>query len=365
VRAYFAQVFRIVRPLPNTIFGGEPVDAVFFPSRQVRRDYYGTFWAPEPLTPGTIYTAVSHVPTWTPASLHEPPDGPDAVPSQYLDSGQLPNRARALALQVVAHAPSRYQRVVALSTYLRTHYRYTLELGRVPPGHDPVEWFLFDRRAGYCEQFATAETLMLRSLGIPARLITGYAPGDYSPVLREAVVRERDAHAWVQVWFPGHGWAPVDPSPGYSAVPTTHVPVGWPSPGFMGAVPHLTVGAISGLLDSPGPAWLMLPGVLAAALVVAACLARRGRSRIGSPPAERLALVAVYERLQRRRERRRAPPETPCEYLNAIAASDSRGLLHDVTEALNQGAYAGRWPSRTEVDGLRRRLRAERRGPRP
>src|SRR5204862_7560665 len=88
-----------------------------------------------------------------------------------------------------------------------------LQLGHVPPGEDPVDWFLFDAGIGYCEQFATAETLMLRALGIPARLVTGYATGDYDPVLNQAVVRERDAHAWVEAYFPGHGWVPFDPTP--------------------------------------------------------------------------------------------------------------------------------------------------------
>ena len=80
----------------------------------------------------------------------------------------------------------------------------------MPAGRDPVDWFLFDAKIGYCEQFATAETLMLRSLGIPARLATGYSTGDYNPVLDQSIVREHDAHAWVEVWT-GRWWA-YDPT---------------------------------------------------------------------------------------------------------------------------------------------------------
>ncbi|TMG11228.1 MAG: transglutaminase domain-containing protein, partial [Chloroflexi bacterium] len=71
---------------------------------------------------------------------------------------------------------------------------------------------------------ATAETLMLRSLGIPARLATGYGTGDYDPLLNQAVVREHDAHAWVEVWFSGHGWVPVDPTPGVAPLAATRFP---------------------------------------------------------------------------------------------------------------------------------------------
>jgi transglutaminase-like putative cysteine protease len=365
VGTYFVQVFRIVRPLPNAILGAEPVDRVFYPSTQVRRDHYGTFWAPEPLRPGTIYSAVSHLPAWTPEGLRREADGPNDVEPQYLEANQLSKRARALALQVTSHEQGRYQKVAALTAYLQVHYRYTVELGRTPPGHDPIEWFLFDRRAGYCEQFATAEILMLRSLGIPARLVTGYAPGEYSSVLKQAVVRERDAHAWVEVSFPGNGWVPVDPSPGYAALPAARFPASWPALNFLGAVPHLTLGAVSGVLGLSSLAWLMVAVGVAAALVLVAQVAHRARQRPRRQPVERLALLAVYERLQRRLGRRRAPPETPREYRDAIAASDSQGLLHDVTEAVNRGAYAGRWPTRAEVDGLHRRLRSTRRRPRP
>ncbi|HUY73597.1 MAG TPA: transglutaminase-like domain-containing protein [Candidatus Dormibacteraeota bacterium] len=74
-------------------------------------------------------------------------------------------------------------------------YRYTLALPPAPAGTDPVDWFLFDVKTGYCKPFATAQTLMLRSLGIPARLATGCSTGEYDPVRGQSVDREHNAHA--------------------------------------------------------------------------------------------------------------------------------------------------------------------------
>src|SRR6185312_4005853 len=128
----------------------------------------------------------------------------------YYDAGALSLGARDLAHKVAAGTTNEFDAVMALTTYLQHNYRYTLDLPRVPTGRDPVDWFLFDVRTGYCEQFATALELMVRELGIPSRIATGYATGDYDPILNQAVVRERDAHAWVEVYFAGHGWVPVD-----------------------------------------------------------------------------------------------------------------------------------------------------------
>ena len=162
---------------------------------------------------GLAHSVVSYIPDLSAARLEQ--DGsivtgsmPKAMDA-YLEKGSLSLRARELALQLVENTTSQYGAVIALTSYLQHSYTYTLDLGHVPPGRDPVDWFLFDVKAGYCEQFATAAVLMFRSVGIPARLVTGYATGDYDPVLNQAVVRERDAHAWVEVWFPHDGCSPT------------------------------------------------------------------------------------------------------------------------------------------------------------
>jgi hypothetical protein len=100
----------------------------------------------------------------------------------------------------------------AVERHLREDYSYTLEL----PDHevpDPLAYFLFTRRKGHCEYFASAMTVMLRALGIPARLATGFQSGVYNSITDLWVIRASDAHTWVEAWIPGHGWTTFDPTP--------------------------------------------------------------------------------------------------------------------------------------------------------
>ena len=257
----------------------------------------------------------------------------------------------------------RYDTVLALTTYLQRTYHYSLQLSPVPQGRDPVDWFLFGVKTGYCEQFASAETLMLRSLGIPARLATGYSTGDYDPVLDQAVVRERDAHAWVEVWFQGHGWVPVDPTPGVAPVAAATFPNHWAAGGIARLIPHLAIGAPLGALGSVGLFALVPPALGIAVMFVltwAWLRRRRWRGRVASRARGEPELLRLYERLQRRTGRRRAPPETPLEYLDRIEAQMDAHvvapLLAEVTEAVNEGAYGGRWPDPKKVRELAERL---------
>jgi hypothetical protein len=84
---------------------------------------------------------------------------------------------------------------------------------------DAVEYFLFEQKRGYCEQFSSSLAVMARSLGIPARIATGYVPGEYNPFTGLHEVRASDAHAWVEVYFPGYGWSTFDPTPSFDSTP--------------------------------------------------------------------------------------------------------------------------------------------------
>ncbi|MDT7572984.1 MAG: protein-glutamine gamma-glutamyltransferase [Actinomycetota bacterium] len=125
----------------------------------------------------------------------------------------LPDRVRGLSAELVSAAPTRYDAVVAVETWLRTHATYTLDSPVPARGEDAVDRFLFVDRIGFCEQFAAAETVLLRAAGIPARLATGLAAGVPGSNGRR-VFRERDLHAWVEVFYPGVGWSPSDPTAG-------------------------------------------------------------------------------------------------------------------------------------------------------
>jgi Transglutaminase-like superfamily/Domain of unknown function (DUF4129) len=118
-----------------------------------------------------------------------------------------------LARRVTAGAASPYDRAVAVEQFLRANFAYTLTPGAPPAGVDPEENFLFGSRAGYCQYFATAMADMLRSLGVPVRLVNGYGPGTYDQQRHRFVVRESDAHTWPEVYFPSYGWIPFEPTP--------------------------------------------------------------------------------------------------------------------------------------------------------
>lgn len=123
-------------------------------------------------------------------------------------------RTADLARQIVAQAGATtpYDQAKAIERYLRETITYNERITVPPAGVDPVEWFLFDVQEGYCTYYATAMVSMLRSLGIPARIAAGFAQGTYDPSLGEYVVRERDAHTWVEVYFPGYGWVEFEPT---------------------------------------------------------------------------------------------------------------------------------------------------------
>ena len=131
---------------------------------------------------------------------------------QYLELPQLDPRIPDLARRDTRAAPTDSERARVLANHLRRDYAYTLEL----PSHeveDPLAYFLFDRKKGHCEYFASAMAIMLRTLGIPSRLVTGFQSGIWNPITELYVIRASDAHTWVEAWLPGRGWTTFDPTP--------------------------------------------------------------------------------------------------------------------------------------------------------
>lgn len=133
----------------------------------------------------------------------------------YLQLPRMDPRIAQLAQQVTAGATNAYERASLLEEHLRTRYGYTLEMPFT--GDDPIAGFLFDQRRGHCEYFASAMTILLRTLGIPARLVNGFLPGEYNDISELYVVRASDAHSWVEAYFPNYGWIPFDPTPAAGA----------------------------------------------------------------------------------------------------------------------------------------------------
>ncbi len=130
---------------------------------------------------------------------------------------EVPARVKELALQLTAAGPTPYDRAHAIEQYLRT-FPYTLDVPRPPANQDLVDYFLFDLRKGYCDYYASAMVVLARAAGIPARLAVGYASGTYNLNSSRFIVTQADAHSWVEVYFPGIGWVPFEPTAGLPAI---------------------------------------------------------------------------------------------------------------------------------------------------
>jgi transglutaminase-like putative cysteine protease len=216
-------------PGPNLVFHAANATEVWFPTSRLYVSDDGTIRTATTMGAGSIYTVESTVTTASATQLRQAgtatAGGARLLQAEKIANTQLPHaypRVKALAERVTARAPDVYDKVTALEAWLGSHTRYTTDIPPLAPGQDTVTEFLFGNRRGYCEQISTALAVMLRSLGIPAREATGYVPGSFNPITDLYDVQAKDAHAWVQVWFPGYGWQSFDP--------TASVPLANPTP---------------------------------------------------------------------------------------------------------------------------------------
>jgi transglutaminase-like putative cysteine protease len=175
----------------------------------------------EPVGRGGQYTVVSLVSDAEDEALRTAPDIYDTWLDRYFKlPATMPRRVRDLAWEIVssARATNVYDQAKAIEKYLRDRYTYNTSIEQPPAGVDRADWFLFEGKEGYCEYYATSMVVMLRSLGVPARIATGYAPGTYDVAMQKYVVRESAAHAWVEVYFPGYGWIEFEPTPSQAVI---------------------------------------------------------------------------------------------------------------------------------------------------
>jgi len=159
------------------------------------------------------YEGVSNLPIVPPPQLRKAPlVYPAQITDTYLELPLIDPRIRKLAEEITAGSQNEYDKAANIERYLITRYAYTLDLTG-PRADDPLANFLFVRRAGHCEYFASALTVMLRAIGIPARYVTGFLPGEFNDLAGDYIVRQSDAHTWVEVYFPSYGWITFDPTP--------------------------------------------------------------------------------------------------------------------------------------------------------
>lgn len=217
------QTFTITAPMPNLIPTLTHPHTLYFPTPEIAFDPEGGLRAPIPLTEELTYTAISNVPRRDRTALGQTGTNyPDVirkyylqVPPEQLDSLRI--NAEALLSEANTRPQNPYEIALFLAQELKQQYSINPD-GFAFPGEDLTEMF-FRNGGGYPDHFSTVLTLMLRSLGIPARLSAGFGPGQFNPFTGFYIVRNTDAFALTEVYFPEHGWYTFDPLPGHEIVP--------------------------------------------------------------------------------------------------------------------------------------------------
>ena len=216
--ATLTQHFTAERAGLDVLFGSWRIQSYDAPVDRALVSSDGSVRLDEALGAGAVWTAVSEEIPATAADLRR------ADPLQ-IDDGAVDRRIHAtedavsdavaqLARDLTADAPTTYDKVRAIESWMDANLTYTREISALPAGRDALDHLLFESRRGYCEQIGSALVVMLRSLGIPARLAIGYVPSDYDAATGSWISRASDAHTWAEVYFPGVGWRGFDPTAG-------------------------------------------------------------------------------------------------------------------------------------------------------
>ncbi len=360
----FIQTFFIVEPLPNLLFaGGEPV-TVYIMSERLTLDHTGGMRVGEPLQPGIIYSVESMRQEYPPEALRAAgTDYPQDIRDLYLQlPGSVTQRTHDLATSVTREATNPYDQAAAIRDYLLATYPYDFYPPPQPPDSDAVDQFLFVDQRGVCEHFVSAMVIMLRSQGIPARLAAGFGSGDFNRVTGYYEVYADDAHAWVEVYFPGYGWIPMDPTPGWTGNPQTGPVQRWLFSNALEGVDFRGLSMPVAEAASAGMAFLgSIAGPLAilVGIVMAIFAGRWLRSWWGKRsldrrkgawarhPARR-TIFSAYRRAQRRVKSFRMPGQTVQEHASAHPEIGGLASLVDIA------AYRPEPPTDEEIDAARR-----------
>ena len=197
----------------NVVFTIPSPDYLFGPFRELTGDRSQTFLNTDKDRPTTNYSGVSDLSQPTLQELEKSKgEYPAEVQRRYIKlPDTLDPRIAELAHEITAKVKTPMEKAAAIQAYL-SKFRYTLDLPSQRQ-KDPVAYFLFERKAGHCEYFASAMAVLLREEGIPSRIVNGFRGGEWNELTGNFIVRAKDAHSWVEVYFPGVGWYAFDPTP--------------------------------------------------------------------------------------------------------------------------------------------------------
>jgi hypothetical protein len=331
--------------------------------------------------------------TYRAYSFVEYEDAPAILPAGKLEvaereellrlPGNTDPRITLLARSMAGDAASDEAKARAIERHLRHDYGYTLDLPSVKV-RDPIAYFLFVRKKGHCEYFASSMAVMLRTLGIPSRVVTGFQSGVFNPLTGWQVVRASDAHSWVEGWTPSGGWTVFDPTPAGDAA----------SDGLLGRIALFYDAAdqfwqdwvlrydlqrqvvlasrmqqsgsqfrfdwvpdASAWWDQNGMAARRVAAILMSLAVMAIVLifygpalarwwrSRRGVLRARRGEGEASDATLLYRRMLEMLEKRgfqKPPWLTPSEFARVLPASETAILVDDLTAAYNEFRFGGR-----------------------
>lgn len=222
------QTYTVVSELPNLIPALAYPQQVYFPSPEIEVDVEGSLRSPAALLEDLTYTVVSEVPYRNRSLLQKASaDYPKSITNYYLDvPPKIADKVRQRTEELLATSPkpitSPYEKALYLTQALKQRYSIPEDPFGLPylaENEDLVEAFLFKHKGGYPDHFSTVLTIMLRSIGIPARLVAGFATGEFNPFTGFYIVKNTDAYAMTEVYFPKYGWYTFDPIPGHELFP--------------------------------------------------------------------------------------------------------------------------------------------------
>ncbi len=316
------QTFTLEQDGSDVVFGAPDIVSIDHPVDRFAQFGDDSIRAPIDLAAGSQYTVVSERPFVTADLLRAADPLTRSIPApildQYVEVETTP-RVRELAQRITADAPTTYDKVRALEAWMGANIVYDTDIPALPAGADAVEQLLFVDKVGFCEQIGTALAVMVRSLGIPARLAVGYVPNDFDRFRGTWTVRGRDAHAWTEIYFPGAGWQGFDP--------TAEVPLSGPRPEAV-AETGATV-----------PVVTIIAAVLFAIILVAAGalfmrLIRHRSKSWRDHAAERL------EQLGRDAGRARQPGEALGRYAEVLGKRSGREELLELGDIMNRAMFS-------------------------